>query len=105
MPCVVSLQFLSGLCWTGSFCHCVPGCRLLTGLVPSPHPSTPRQLLSVEAGSGAKSEAKESSGCSGAGTAAVMCRKGLASSGDGPRITPALVLLGIHLVKKSAGEY
>lgn len=68
------------------------------------NPSTPRQLLSAEAGRGAKSEANESSGSSGMDPTAEMCRKEPAKSGQGLRITPALVLLGIHRAKKSAWE-
>lgn len=66
--------------------------------------STPRQLLSVEAGNGAKSEAKESSGNMGEDPTAEVCRKGPAKSGEGLRITPARVLLGIHRAKRSAWE-
>lgn len=81
----------------------------VTGLsapVPSPpgareHRSTPTQLLSTDAGKGAKSEANESFGSSGTGE---MCCEDPATSGQGLRITPALVLLGIHRAKKSAWE-
>lgn len=70
-----------------------PGCR--------ENPSTPRQLLSAEAGRGAKSELKESDGDPTTET----CRREPASSGVGLRITPALLLLGIHRARKSAWEY
>lgn len=63
------------------------------------NPSTPRQLLSAEAGRGAKSEANESSG-----SPADVCRKDPDKPVQGLRITPALVLLGIHRAKKSAWE-
>lgn len=63
------------------------------------HPSTATQLLSAEAVSGAKSETKESFGPS-----ADVCLKALETTVQGPRITPALLLFGIHRAKKSAWE-
>lgn len=69
------------------------------------NPSTPRQLLSAEAGRGAKSEAQESSGSRGGDLTTEVCRNEPAKSGQGLRITPALELLGIHRAKKSAWEY
>lgn len=63
------------------------------------------QLLSAEAGKGEKSEVKESSGSRGGDPTEEMWRMETAKSGVGLRITPALVLLGIHLAKKSACEY
>jgi len=68
------------------------------------NPSTPRQLLSAEPGRGAKSDAKESSGSREEGPMAEMCLKEPAKSGQGLRMTPALVLLGIHRATKSAWE-
>lgn len=69
-----------------------------------PCPSTSMQLLSAEAGRGLKSEAKESSGSSDGDSTAEVFRKEPAKSRPGLRITPALVLLGIHRAKKSAWE-
>lgn len=83
------------------------GDRPLTGISPPgnrPYPSTPTQLLSAEAGRGLKSEAKESSGFRDGDSTAVVFRKEPAKSRQGLRITPALVLLGIHRAKKSAWE-
>lgn len=87
---------------------CPSGSEPSSGLsVPTtlPVPSTSRQLLSAEAGRGAKLDVKESSGCSGGDPVAGVGRKDPARSGEGPRITPALVLLGIHRAKKSACEH
>lgn len=67
-------------------------------------PSTSRQLLSAEAGRGANSDTNESSGSCGKDPTAEVGQKESAKSEQGLRITPALVLLGIHLAKKSAWE-
>lgn len=69
------------------------------------HPSMPKQLLSADAGKGEKSEAKESFS-SGVGVEPVAGMRGAdpVKSGETLRITPALVLLGIHWAKKSTSE-
>lgn len=100
------LLVISSKIWSSSLA--TAGSKLSSGLSgpgTRPDPSTSRQLLSAEADRGAKSELKESLGCSGGDTEAEVGRKDPSRSGDGLRITPALVLLGIHWARKSAWEY
>lgn len=76
---------------------------LSPNLVLKLRPSTPKQLLSAEAGRGANSDMKESLGPREAEQE--TGRRGCAKSMHGMRMTPARVLSGIQQAKQSAWEY
>lgn len=95
-------EFLRGRGYTLFISLSVPA------LAPPGNPSTKTQLLSVEAGKGAKSDVKESSGPRGGDPgcpAEEIYFSEPANSGLGLRITPALELLGMQRAKKSVSEY